>query len=183
MKRLLLILIAPVLSTGLLAQNAQWGAKAGLNLAKETVDNGSTKVRPGIYLGLFAEFPIAPKADFQPELLYSMQGAKYYGQTDRFDYLTLPAIFKIYLYERALSMDVGLQFGYLVNAKYDNGSTIVNVYDNVDNKFDLSFCFGLSYKIDQKLDASLRFASGLTKISDRTGHKNSLFQLGLGHKF
>lgn len=190
MKKLLLILVVIFATSVTFAQTKpQWGIKAGLNIASEDVDEASTKPRTGIHLGVFAEWTIGNMVDFQPELLYSMQGGKYkYSSTtytDKIDYITLPLMFKFYVNQhRSFSIDVGPQFGYMVSAKYSNGSTTTNIYDRDSmNKFDASLGFGISYQLEGGFDLGLRFVAGLTKMTDTSDHKNSVVQLGAGYRF
>lgn len=190
MKKLLLITAALFAVSLAFAQNKpNFGVKAGLNIASEDVEDASTNPRTGIHLGLFAEWMIGNKVDFQAELLYSMQGGKYkYSSTtytDKLDYITVPLMFKIYVNRnRSFSIDVGPQLGYMISAKYSNGSTTTNIYDKDNmNKFDASLGIGISYKFDSGFDLGLRFVAGMTKITDTSDHKNSVVQLGAGYRF
>src|SRR5690606_40294848 len=78
MKKLVLSLLFVAVAT--IAGNAQeikFGAKAGLNIANQTGDVEDSKSLIGFHLGAFAEIKLAEQFAFQPELLYSIQGAKY----------------------------------------------------------------------------------------------------------
>jgi len=202
MKKVFLALAAVVLSTGAFAQGAfdqmEWGVKAGLNLANVTKWDGSMK--PSIYLGAFAEFRINDYLGIQPEVLYSRQGS--YDKIDgtkfwmRMNYLNIPILAKIYLLDE-LSLDLGPQFGILLNAKMrykdDDGSGTRDV-DDLKN-FDVSFPIGLSYRIGN-FDISARYVLGLTKVGvptignlpffgnkDVKKAKNSVIQIGAGYRF
>ncbi len=171
-------------------QAARFGVKGGLNLSSEMVDEGSTDSRAGIHIGGFVRFQIGNKVDLQPEILYSMQGAKYTsGSTeyiDKFDYINVPLMLKIYVNKpRTLSIDVGPQVGYMINAKLKSGNTTVDLLDRVDdlNRFDVSIGLGLSYVFKNGLDVFFRGTVGLTKIAESMEHRNSVFQLGIGYRF
>lgn len=188
MKRTILIVAALFVVAGASAQQ-NWGVKGGLNIATETAGDQDTNPRTGIHLGFFVECPISKGVDFQPELLYSMQGATYTmgstNYTDKLDYINVPLMFKIYLTQkRRFSIDVGPQFGYLISAKYTYGSSTVNIYDSDKlQKFDASIGLGVSYKLTDKFDLVFRGTAGLTKIIETMENKNSVVQLGAGYRF
>jgi hypothetical protein len=169
--------------------DSNWGVKGGINVASEMAGENSTDSRLGIHLGGFMEKAISNGVDFQPELLYSMQGAttnvgsKTY--TDKLDYITVPLMFKIYVNKnRRFSIDVGPQFGYMVSAKVSDGSSSKSIYDYSGlQKFDASLCLGVSYKLNNNLDLVFRGTGGLTKIIESQEHKNSVGQLGVGYRF
>ena len=171
----------------------QFGVKGGLNIARELASQGrnsaQTGVRAGIHIGFFMELPISAKVAFQPELLYSMQGGSYndggYTYTDKIDYINLPLIFKFYVWQQRLSIDVGPQFGYMISAKVSNGGESVSFYDSEDlKKFDASLALGLSFKLTDKIDLGLRGTAGLTNILDGdTKYTNSVSQLSIAFRF
>ncbi|MDR2039375.1 MAG: PorT family protein [Bacteroidales bacterium] len=171
-------------------QIARFGVKFGLNLASEMVDEGSTDTRAGIHIGGFVAFRLGNIVDLQPEILYSMQGAKSTSggteMIDKFDYINVPLIVKIFVTRnRTFSIDLGPQFGYMVNAKLKSGNTTLNLFDYTDdlNRFDASIALGVSYLFDFGLDLYFRGNIGLTKIAESMDHKNSVFQLGVGYRF
>jgi len=166
----------------------QWGVKGGLNVSNEITDNGPTDFRTGIHLGFFMEIPVSTKVGFQPELMYSMQGGSskigYIFETDKFDYINLPLMFKFYVWQQRLSIDVGLQFGYLISAKVSGGGETINFYNYEGlNKFDVSLDLGLSYKLTDKFDLFLRGNAGIIRIIDDLSNRNSVSQLGIGYRF
>ena len=180
MRKLSLILTTILLTSVAFAQVPKFGAKAGLNLASQMVgDEGSTPSRAALYAGLFAEFDISNRLGIQPELIFSMQGAgdaTNSNSPDKFNYINLPVMLKIYVLQRSLSVDVGPQFGYLLSAK--NGST--DIYDRIDNKFDVALCLGASYKFSEKIDATVRFNIGMIKLANNFEHTNAVNQIGIG---
>ena len=175
------------------AKNKQavgFGVKGGLNLASEMNDDGSTDSRAGIHIGAFLSCQLGNKVDFQPELLFSMQGSKYTLKSteciEKLDYINVPLMFKIYVNKtRSLSIDVGPQFGYMVNAKLSSGGIALDLFDVINdiNRFDASIGLGLSYLFNSGLDIYFRGTGGLTKIAESKEHKNSVFQLGIGYRF
>lgn len=214
MKKLALIVIAMFVAGSAFAQDwsldqsqpqskVRWGIKGGLNLARESVysnyddyESGSTGIRANVHVGVFADVWVADLVDFQPELLYSMQGGRYpYGEwmiTEKVDYINLPLIFKFYSnYNRRFSLDTGLQFGYMVGAKISDGTTTVSIYDEFDSesrqlmliKLDISMAIGLSVKLTDRVDIGWRTMIGLTKIAADQPHRNEVTQITLGYRF
>jgi opacity protein-like surface antigen len=187
MKKIVLLAAAFVVSVSAVsAQDFQWGAKAGLNLANIS-DVDDSKMRPGFHAGVFAEKVISPFFGVQAELLYSQMGmkSKVAGETNtsKADYLVLPVLAKLYVLE-GLSVDLGPQFGYMISAKINDKK----VYDDVDKKFDVSAAMGLSYKICDRFDVSARYNLGLTSVEDVEGMddykpKNNVIQVGVGYRF
>jgi len=149
----------------------------------EWAGEGTTDARIGFHGGIFLEIPVANKVDIQPELMYSMQGAGGDGGTDKFDYINLPIIVKIYVNQaRSFSIDVGPQAGYMISGKsVVNGKTI-ELYDKL-NKFDVAICLGASYKITQNFHIYLRLNYGVLKIIDAMENRNGVGQLGISYKF
>ena len=164
----------------------QWGIKGGLNMAQEITDDDATDTRTGIHIGFFVEVPINNRVSFQPELVYSMQGgsSKVKGTTitDKLDYINIPLMFKFYVMQQRLSIEAGLQFGYLISAKVSGEGMSIDA-DELFNEFDTSIGLGLSYKVTDKFDLSMRFNVGMTKLVDDYTNRNNVFQLGVGYRF
>jgi hypothetical protein len=171
----------------------QFGMKGGLNVASEIAtggrNNSQTNPRAGIHIGFFMELPVSTKFDFQPELIYSMQGGSYRDggitYTDKIDYINLPFIFKCYVWQRRLSIDFGPQFGYMISAKVSTGGSSVSLYDSDElKKFDASFALGLSCKLTGTIDLGLRGAAGLTNLYEgEYNYTNSVSQISIAFKF
>ena len=184
MKNFIFATLAVFLTTGAFAQNVQWGAKTGLNAAFEiNSDDGSTDARPGLYVGVFSDINLGRKLSLQPELVYSMQGAKYEGYTDKLDYINLPIMLRIYVLKRELSIDVGPQFGYMVNAKIKHGGSTIDIIDDIDNKFDVALGFGVSYTLLERFDFGFRCNIGTIEIINNSDLYNMVFQFGVGYRF
>ncbi|MDR0754138.1 MAG: PorT family protein [Prevotellaceae bacterium] len=184
-KTIILAITAIVLATGAFAQEKkiEFGVKAGLNLAQEYTEDANTTARIGLHAGVFAEFFISNRLGLQPELLYSMQGGKDNTGTDKLDYINLPVILKIYVLNRDLSIDVGLQAGYLLSANTSfKSGTDLDIYERC-NKFDVAVAFGASYKFAEKFHVGLRYNIGTIKIAKTLEHRNRVSQLYVGMKF
>ncbi len=172
MKKITLIAAAMLLATGAFAQNRpQFGIKGGLNFAQEMAGDNSTDMRVGVHAGFFMETNIGRMVDFQPEIIYSMQG----GGGDELDYIIAPLMFKFYTGQgRRFSIDVGPQIGYMVRANY--------LYDYL-NKFDAALGLGVTYKLNGGFDLVFRGTGSLTTILEGYEHRNSVAHFGVGYRF
>src|SRR5690606_6511134 len=125
-KTVLLLLFVTMAAFTSNAQEIKFGAKAGLNISNQTGDIENTKSLIGFHIGGFAEIKFTEKFAFQPELLYSLQGAKYdFSEEDfteestlKLNYLNIPLMFKYYATE-SLFVEAGPQIGLLLSAKED----------------------------------------------------------------
>ena len=174
LKKSLMVAFATVMLSNLNAQEeaVRFGAKAGLNIASITgdfTDELSSKI--GFTLGGVVEIPVRDKFAFQPEVLFSTQGAKYedsdVGYSDestvKLSYINIPMMAKFYVAE-GLSLQAGPQLGILVSAKDEGEYTEQNVtveYDT-DIKDDLSTVdFGLNIR---QFDGELAINTGIAKL-------------------
>lgn len=173
-------------------QKLQFGIKGGLNVANEMATDGTnstqTNARIGIHIGFFVAIPMSAKFDFQPELLYSMQGGSYKDgatYTDKLDYINLPLIFKWYVWQRRLSIDFGPQFGYMISAKISSGGNSISFYDADElKKFDASLALGLSFKLTDKIYIGFRGTAGLTNMLEGdVNYTNNVSQINVTLRF
>ena len=110
MKRVIIITLAIVLVFAMSSFAFErgvtgYGMKAGLNLANFTGDDADAgegedkKARMGFAAGGFVTYGITEMFAVQPELLYTMKGAKYEwdggSETVKFDYLEIPVLAKV----------------------------------------------------------------------------------------
>ena len=151
MKKIILSVIAIATFGFSQAQEVKYGAKVGLNVATLNGDVEDAKSLIGAHLGGFVEIKINEKFSFQPELLYSMQGAKTessYSETDfgytyieteetklKLGYLNLPLMAKYFATDK-LYLEAGPQIGFLVSAKYDSDYSYVVIDDSDGSIFD-----------------------------------------------
>ena len=184
---------------------------------------------PAFNVGVFVEYRFNDVFGISPEIMYSRQGMKLEyiiseeesssGYVEKLelkveskgvlDYLNIPILAKIYA-TKALSIDVGPQFGFLLSAKgkrtmsgrysetFPDGesfSNTVNIKDefdikNVVNTFDLGLGIGATYNIG-KFMIQGRYNLGITDTSKFEGEKppdhkpqrNNVFQIGVGYRF
>lgn len=175
MKKIIILAIIAVFSfTAAKAQS--YGIKGGVNFANLSgSDAEGFDSLTGFHLGVTAEFSIFQNLSLQPELVYSVQGAKLEDTDYKLGYLTLPVMVKFYLNDK-LSIHAGPQFGLLVSESDE-------VKENDNNTTDYGISAGIEYKIIGGLFAQARYNSGLSEISDNAEVKNTVFQLSLGYQF
>lgn len=190
-KFIIAALMLLISSSAFALDGVEWGVKGGLNLAKITkTDDG--KIKPSIYIGGFATYKFNDIVAIQPELIYSRQGVttkqggvKYQY---RINYINLPILAKLYVLEN-LTVDLGPQFGFVLNSKINRksgGTSVKTSASDMVKKFDVSFAMGVTYTVIGNIDLSFRYNLGLTKaIKAEFGdkRKNSVIQLGAGYRF
>ena len=168
------------------AQDVTFGAKLGLNVSSITGDVTDSKSLIGAQFGGFAEIKISDKFAVQPELLFSMQGAKSeYSDSDidysyseesktKLNYLNVPILAKYYVAEK-FALLAGPQFGILMSAKeeYEFSENLDGVTDSGSESIDakefykslaLSFNLGASYSITENFFVDARYNLGLSSI-------------------
>ncbi|WAC02881.1 porin family protein [Lacinutrix neustonica] len=215
MKKLLFTAAIAVLGfTTVNAQEVQFGAKAGVNFATLSGDNvDGVDSKTGFHVGVVAEIMVSEKFSFQPEIMYSAQGASTsYSETQNFggdtysyeeeekaklNYINLPLMGKFYVAE-GFSVEAGPQIGFLISAKgeYEYSETLNGVTqsgseeEDIENisSVDLGVNFGLGYKLDNGLNFGARYNLGLSNINDYEGADNNkvhnnVIQVSVGFMF
>ncbi|MEP2772134.1 MAG: porin family protein [Fulvivirga sp.] len=187
------------------ASNAQSvGAKVGFNMANINGDSfDETDSKFNLIFGLYGEFMLSDKLGFQPELIFSGQGAKF-DQADgsggtiefkqKLSYVNIPLLANIYLADN-FYLQAGPYVGFLTNAEANvSGSLGILGGDNKDSfkSTDFGAMFGLGVKAG-KFDFGLRYQLGLANIAedfdDGSGNtvegdaKNGVIQFGAGFRF
>ena len=191
MKKITLSAIALMAFAFTQAQDLKFGAKAGLNLANLTGDVEDASMKPGFHVGGFVEIKFSDKLALQPELLYSLQGAKTeynysfsdmmsesYESKVNLSYINIPVMVKFYPVEK-LFLEAGPQVGFLVSAKSKDeysitmGGTTTSGSEDVDVKdsfksIDFGFNIGAGYEFTENLFANVRYNIGLSNIAEET---------------
>lgn len=206
MKKLVLSAAVAVMAiAGVNAQNndteaLQIGVRAGYNLSNlngDMAEDMDTKSLSGYHIGLFTEFPVAPRFSIQPEVIYSTQGAKFeaFGQDAdlRTQYLNVPVLAKFYVAD-GFNLQAGPQIGFLTGAEWQaDGIDDVDVSDNLKGT-DFGLLLGAGYKVAQGVTIDARYNMGLSNtfdedadwgenISSDNEWKNGVFQIGIGYQF
>jgi len=151
----------------------QIGIKGGANISNISgiaevdymIDGAVTLVEPifRFHVGAVAQFNLSNGLFIQPEILYSSQGCKIYGEATTLGYIQIPAYlgYKIPVNNNFdVMLGAGLYFAYGVYGKYD----IFEVLDRAD--FGLSFLWGVQFN---KMQLTAGYDLGLVDIMDIDG--------------
>lgn len=188
-----------LLSLGLLAgvsfaaqaQGVKFGVKAGASLTTLTgSDSDGAKNKFGFNGGVLANFGFNDMISIQPEVLYSMKGAKVDGTDARLNlnYIDVPVLVKVATGATGLFFELGPQVGFLAAAKAKNNDVSIDVKDGVKS-VDFGYAAGLGFQAASGPIVGLRYNGGFTNIGkDNNGYtssntKNSAFQLYVGFLF
>ncbi len=206
-----MFLVAAVAVFGMSQSDAQvnFGIKAGpqlTNLVGNDDVDASSKF--GFHAGAYANIRISEQFAFQPELLYSMQGAEaertetetILGQTItthmeekvNLSYINIPLMMKWYAYD-GLNFEFGPQVGFNMSAKSKATATTTGggqsvtqeVEQDIDDieTVDFGLNIGAGYELPMGLNFGIRYGLGLTEIVKDYDMKNSVISLGIGYSF
>src|SRR5690554_422824 len=112
MKLNLIILFGALFIAGSVnAQGVNIGIKGGLNVYNINFDSDfETDARLGAHVGLLGHIHLASQVALQPEITYSMQGARYdIGATDlelNLDYINVPLLFQ-FMFDNGFRIQAG----------------------------------------------------------------------------
>jgi hypothetical protein len=157
---------------------AKFGIKGGLNLTNLYVNDVSDEhMKAGFNAGVFAKLPVTKGFSIQPELLYSLKGAKedynnfLQGSGEyRFNlgYLELPVLAVVNLAPN-FNLHLGGYAAYLVNANVKNVDHNGTIQDAVDlstgdfHRWDFGLVGGLGFDIEN-FTLGARYNYGLSHI-------------------
>ncbi|MGY5846631.1 porin family protein [Salegentibacter sp. HM20] len=187
------------------AQEFNFGVKAGANFATLNGDTDELDSRTAIHVGVISEIPIFERFSFQPELIYSAQGAQHSDSETwedgtetadykiNLDYINIPLLAKYYITD-GLNLQFGPQLGILLNAKEEEEYTFDGETESYEEEIedaqtiDFSLAAGVGYQLDMGLFFNARYNAGLsniieTEMDDDYSIKNGVFQLSIGYMF
>ncbi len=160
-------------------------------------------------LGIFGSWSLVENDVFDsawlyimPQIEYSMQGEIAKVQVDRFgkqefhhDYIAMQVYLKYFFHKGNMKRDLfvfaGPRIEYLVreDRKVDPAYDVIHYKLNLDdkvNKFGYGVSFGLGLKINQRMEAFLRYDRGFSTVypnNDRNNTYNRLLALGINYYF
>ncbi|MEO9147260.1 MAG: porin family protein [Ginsengibacter sp.] len=161
-----------------------FGLKAGMNASSLSNTNSDTKI--GFNAGVLAHIHTSSKSwAIQPELLYSLEGAKSKANSDvktNLSYLNVPVLVQ-YLFNNGFRLEAGPQIGFLMSAKNKVGGSSTDIKDAF-NTTNFSIPVGLGYLTRYGLGFDARYNFGITDITKAASkvHANT-FQFGLFYQF
>jgi hypothetical protein len=187
-----ILLIVTILTTGIVSQaQIKFGVKAGANFYKFAGDDNDfddidPDMRIGIAGGGLVNIPINSTFSVQPELLYSMEGAKYKANNDKLiyqlDYINVPVLFQYN--SSGFYGETGPQIGFLMSGKASNGDESSDVKDSFKSTA-FAWTVGFGYKLSSGIGIGARYNIGLSNIvdNDEADLKNSGFHIGISYLF
>lgn len=162
------------------AQHVNIGTKIGLNSYTVINDNGpGFDSNIGLHAGLLGHIHLNRQFGLQPEIVYSMQGAKRGSTNFNLDYINVPIMLQ-YMFDNGFRLQAGPQIGFLVRAKAVNGSTTVDIKDDFKS-IDAGLSFGASYvHTPSSLGIDARYNLGLSDISESSSVESNSRGLQVG---
>ncbi|MBK9720156.1 MAG: PorT family protein [Saprospiraceae bacterium] len=180
-----LVWITFMLSATVDAQHVNLGIKAGLNLYNvSSDDNSEYDSKAGIHVGLIGHVHLKDHFALQPEIIYSVQGAKSSeaNSDDKINlgYINIPVLFQ-YMFDNGFRIQAGPQLGILVNAKAESNNISIDIKDDL-KAIEFAIAAGLSYVHPPTgFGVDVRYNIGLTNINDTdiVKVKNNGLQIGV----
>jgi len=155
-----------------------FGIKTGMNIGKFTPNKNSIdyKYKFGFYAGGFMNISLQEKLEFQPELLFALQGSRVLvkglnipnfdfngnpisnSNTYDFEYeineltISIPLIVKVFL-SNQFYLESGPQIGFIIERSLNSSQQILDGEDDSfiiresDDSFDFGVSLGLGYKV------------------------------------
>ncbi len=174
MRKIVLTVLLTLTGIGMQAQG--FGLKGGFNFSNLTGDNTENfNVYSGFHVGVLYEIGLLDHVSIQPELLYSVQGAKRKNDEIKLNYFTVPAVLKLYLND-GFNIQAGPQFGMLLSES-DNFEAFKS------KTFDFGFTGGIEFFVTDGLFVQARYYYGTKEVSGNTDISNRVVQASLGYIF
>ena len=199
-KIILSIVFTLVLSSFTQAQDIYYGAKVGGNISHlfysgdDATFNDVSKMKLSTHIGGFVEIMLDDFFAIQPELLYSVKGARFIDLDDDdyksslvLKYISIPVVAKYYV-TKHLDIELGPQFGYLLSAKnivkgsafqtnYGDESASVDQKDTLRD-FDLGITGGVGYVFDTGFYLNARYNMGVLNAYESKPEFNDVLRNG-----
>jgi len=169
------------------------GFRIGLNAATLSTNDETDfdpKVRTGLVVGLFGTVPITDMVAFQPEVLFSQQGAKVEEGSDsgkiKLDFVQIPLLAKFKLGANSpVHALVGPSFGFRTKAEVEANDETDDIAEDVE-KMDVGLVTGVGINVGPGV-VDARYTWGLRnldKTPDSTDKvKSRVFSISFGWRF
>ena len=197
-KAILSIVLVAGVAVAANAQSTSFGVKAGTSLTSFTGKGSEgAENKFGFNGGLIANFGLSDIVSIQPELLYSMKGAKgtetisgtKVTYKENLNYIDVPVL--AHINAGGLFFELGPQVGFLVAANESveaNGQSQSQDVKSQVKTVDFGYAAGLGYQLANGPGIGLRYNGGLVDISKGNNNidyaiHNSAFQLYVTYMF
>lgn len=193
-KQVLVITLSLIVTLGAFAQNMHYGVKAGANFAvqSEIADYASNNnIRTGLTVGAFGNYSFNENISLQAELNYDQKGGKSEDATSKYDYVSVPVLFKYSLGKSdktalRFNVNLGPYAAYLLQSEVEIGDQSIDMKDQTED-FELGgiLGFGMKYPVGkQNLVLDLRMGLGFTQFDKVNSTPNNKYiGLTLGYEF
>lgn len=172
MKKLIIAVLAVFAFGEMSAQDFTFGVKGGVNFSNFTGEDVDSDGTTGFYLGGLADISLTDEFHFQPEVMFSTEGADAASLT----YLRIPLLAKYYIAD-SFALLAGPNLGFKVAAD--------ELVDESTKSMDFGLGIGAAYELENGFFFDARYNLGLSNISDvdEGELKNTNIQLGVGFRF
>jgi hypothetical protein len=178
---------ALLFSTVLTAQEPlRMGVRAGMNFAQISGVGMQGFNKFGVLAGVGLHWRFKPHWSFDPEITYSMKGARknpnvdagdYTTYTIEADYLEIPALFGWHMDKKdRFTLDFGLTFGVLVRERVEqNGAQLTQ--GRGFNRFELGAALGISYQLTKNWAFQFRLQNSIIPIKPYASGQTAILPL------
>jgi hypothetical protein len=184
MKKIILIVVFILVVSQISTAQVNFGIKGGLNISSLFAKQGDEQLKPliGGNIGLFNNIKISNNLAFQPEIVFSSEGARISladldGSTRSgrfvFNYVNIPLLLKFAKSSTGIYGELGPQIGILASAKIASLGESQDIKDELKS-INFSLALGLGYNFSESLGLSVRYNAGLSNIlMDKTSYLKS----------
>ena len=199
MKKVLAVLAVAVLTAGLAHAQITFGARGGINFSNMKMESEgisiSPKMKPGVQLGVVAEYALSESLFLQPGFLFAQQGMKMDadGETAKvtLNYIQIPVNFQFKTEVSGgtiLLLQAGPYGGIGINGKWKYGKESEDVEfgngDNADFKtFDFGLGLGAGIEFGGNMQLGIGYNLGLANLDTSGSSKYSVKNNGLAFTF
>ncbi len=197
MKKIIVTSLLIVIICQYSSAQANFGVKGGLNINSTNAiqDNDLLKTRLSGNIGIFSNVKIAKSLSFQPEILFSGEGATIGNIIDDngnnigggrlvFNYVNIPLLLKFAKSSKGIYGEFGPQFGILASASAKLVGESIDIKDLLTGT-NISLVVGFGYNFSELLGMGVRYNAGLSNIAkDKDGYfRVSSIQIDLHYTF
>ena len=175
-----LVIVALLVASSSYAQHANVGIKGGLNFYNVYDNYGGFGTKTGFHAGLLWHIHVSQNFAFQPEVMYSLQGANLPdNERLHLGYLNVPFLVQL-MFNNGFRLEAGPQIGFLVHANSEMNGFSEDVTNSFD-PFDAALAFGGGFIGASGLGFDIRYNHGISRINGEFA--NGGFQVGLFYQF
>lgn len=189
-----LALVLSYLAVGMVEGQSRIGPIVGVNFATlggDDVEEGDFTRRTGFLFGAFAQLAVSPNFAIQPQVVYTMKGAKEDGGDFevKLNHIQVPLLAQIRFPgsgQVTPYLIVGPALGFKASCKLTDGTTEADCEDEVDVAgTDFSLIGGVGVEIGPNVSIAGRYDYGLSKVesgsdASKIYNRTITFTIGYG---